>query len=405
MTSKPATDHATGTMPGASAAALAQAFAAFSETASQLEDSWQALDRESVRLRRELREARRNHAAQSRHHADLVRRLSALLEALPAGVLLVGADGIVQQANSAAALLLGEPVTGVSWSALRERALAAGSNGDADLCLRDGRRVQLSQKPLEPGSGRALLLTDVTEKRKIEDLLSRHRRLASLGEMAAALAHQIRTPLTAGLLYATNASRRELPQQQRDDLLARSISCLHDLERLISDMLRFARGAAASEQRFALDELLDSVETALGGILQPGQAVQVTRPASGVFLAGNRETLAGALLNLATNALQAAGPSAAVRIIAHASSLQAEISIVDNGPGIDEDLARRIFDPFFTSRPDGTGLGLSVARSIARAHQGEVALLSGTPGATTFVLRLPVAGREPSAGEEQRNVA
>ena len=170
-------------------------------------------------------------------------------------------------------------------------------------------------------------------------------------------------------------------------------------------MLQFARGAAASGQRFALDELLDSLETALGGILQPGQAVHITRPASRVFLAGNRETLAGALLNLATNALQAAGPAANVRIIAHASSLQAEISIVDNGPGIDADLARRIFDPFFTSRPDGTGLGLPVARSIARAHQGDVALLSGAAGATTFVLRLPVAGREPSAGKEQRNVA
>lgn len=347
------------------------------------------------------------------HSADPAQRLTALLDALPAGVLLLGADGMVQQANSAAALLLGEPVAGVSWTALRERALCPAEGSEGDLQLRDGRRVQLSQKPLQPGSGRALLLTDVTGQRKIEELLSRHRRLAAMGEMAAALAHQIRTPLTAGLLYASNASRRELPQPQRDELLARCITCLHDLERLIGDMLRFARGAAASGQHFALDELLDSVETALGGILRPGQSVRITRPAAGVCLSGNRETLAGALLNLATNALQAAGPAADVRIIAHASSLQAEISIVDNGPGIDDELARRIFDPFFTSRPDGTGLGLSVARSIARAHQGEVALASGTPGATTFVLRLPVASRDQAAGQEagqesgkeQRNVA
>ena len=112
-----------------------------------------------------------------------------------------------------------------------------------DLELRDGRRVNLAQKPLQPGPGRVLLLTDVTEKRKIEDLLARHRRLAAMGEMAAALAHQIRTPLAAALLYATNARRRELAAEQRDALLGKSIGCLHDLERLIGDMLQFARGA------------------------------------------------------------------------------------------------------------------------------------------------------------------
>jgi len=329
----------------------------------------------------------------------------AVLEAIPAGVLLVDADGIVQWANSTASRLLGAGIAGRSWTALREQALEASAGSEGDLLLRDGRRMQVAQQPLESGTGRVLLLSDVTERRKIENLLARHRRLAATSEMAAALAHQVRTPLAASLLYATNAARGDLPAERRSELLGKAVSCLHDLERLVGDMLQFARGSTVPDQHFALDELLDGVETALGGIVQPGQSVAIARPAARVILAGNRETLAGALLNLATNALNAAGPAARLRIIAHASRLQAEISVIDNGPGISADLARRIFDPFFTSRPDGNGLGLPVARAIARAHQGDVVLASGTPGATTFVLRLPAVRQETGPGTGQRNVA
>lgn len=322
----------------------------------------------------------------------------AVLEALPVGVLLLGADGVVQQANPAATRLLGDHVVGESWPRLRARSDASTSAHDGDLVLEDGRRLEVAQQTLAPRPGRLLMLSDVTEKRRIASLLARHRRLTATSEMAAVLAHQIRTPLSASLLYATNAGRDELPAAQRGELLGKAVACLHDLERLVGEMLQFARGSAIPDQQFTLDALLDGVETALGGILQPGQSLHISRAPAAVLIAGNRETLAGALLNLATNALAAAGPSARLRIIAHASRLQTELSVIDNGPGIDGRLAARIFEPFFTSRPDGTGLGLAVARSIARAHHGDIVLADGRPGHTTFVLRLPVIQQDGAAG-------
>jgi two-component system sensor histidine kinase FlrB len=123
------------------------------------------------------------------------------------------------------------------------------------------------------------------------------------------------------------------------------------------------------------------------------------------MLTGNRETLASALINLVTNALNIAGTAARVHVVARDAGLQAEVIVVDDGPGIAPELRERVFDPFFTSRPEGTGLGLSVARSIARAHGGDVTLVDGAAGSTTFALRVPVTTPEPLRRPQHRNVA
>lgn len=385
------------------APALAAAFEAFTAVSRELTASYEALEREASRLRAELGGANRRHLEDAGRNAELARQLSALLEAVPGGVLLIDGDGRVQHANAAAAALLGAPVLGETWDGLRTRATA--DAGQGDLRLADGRRVSIAQKPLQPGPGRVLLLTDVTGARRIDELLARHRRLAAMGEMAAALAHQVRTPLAAGLLYATNASRRELPPEQRDGLLDKAIGCLHDLERLIADMLQFARGATLAEDRFDLGQLLATVETSLRPIVAQGQSLAVTVPREPVMLSGNREALAGALINLATNALAAAGRDARVEISARTTGLQAEVLVRDDGPGVPAALRERIFDPFFTSRPDGTGLGLPVARSIARAHRGDVVLADAAAGRTTFALRLPLAAPADDRISHDREVA
>lgn len=343
-------------------AGLAAAFAAFTSASQQLSASYGAL----------------------------AGRLTALVEALPGGVLLLDGNDRVVDANATARDMFGATLDGERWDEVRARAGSTATDSKGEFLLRDGRHIALAQKTLTPGAGRVLLLTDVTGQRKLEELLARHRRLAAMGEMAAALAHQIRTPLAAGLLYASNARRGELTGEQRDVLLGKAIGCLQDLERLIADMLQFARGAHDAGERFGLDELLDGVECALAAILLPSQALRIERPGGAVTLTGNRETLTGALINLATNALEAAGEHADVRICARATPLGTEILVQDNGPGIAAGLQDRLFEPFFTSRAEGTGLGLAVARSVARAHRGDVTLVDATPGHTTFALRLPV---------------
>lgn len=224
--------------------------------------------------------------------------------------------------------------------------------------------------------------------KQLGEILSGHRRLSTVGEMAATLAHQVRTPLTAALLYAGNARRNDLPPARRTAQLDKAIACMRDLERLIADMLQFARGARPAETRFTVGELLAGVEDALAPIVDREQRLDIEAPAATCVIEGNRETLAGALINLASNALQAAGAGAHVRIGVETRPAAVLIRVRDNGPGVPAALRERIFEPFFTSRADGTGLGLAVARSVARAHGGELLLEDARRGHTTFTLQL-----------------
>ena len=232
-------------------------------------------------------------------------------------------------------------------------------------------------------------------ERDLDAVLARHQRLAALGEMAATLAHQIRTPLSSALLYASNAANVALAPERRDELLGRAIGCLHNLEQLVSDMLGFARGATASDAPVAVADIAMAVANSIPALVRDGQRLTVGTPPASAVVCGSREALVGAVLNLVTNALQAAGPKARVDAAFRLDGRNAEIAVADNGPGVPAALRQRIFEPFFTSRPDGTGLGLAVVRSVAEAHGGDVRLHSGdgpdsTDGAH-FVLRLPLA--------------
>jgi two-component system sensor histidine kinase FlrB len=249
------------------------------------------------------------------------------------------------------------------------------------------------------------LESEVQSLRKVDDVMARHQRLATMGEMATALAHQIRTPLSAALLYATNAQRPDIGAPQRNDLLGRAINCLHDLERLIGDMLQFARGEKLPRADFTLGDLIDSVSNAVRGSIGPGQTLSVTADPRDLTMYGSRESLAGAILNLVNNALQAAGTSGHVTVLGQRNGSRVEILVSDDGPGIEARIAAQIFEPFFTSRPQGTGLGLSVARSVARAHNGDIELLESPAGGATFALTLPVSETDGLSIDARREEA
>lgn len=378
---------------------LKEAFESFNFISGELQTSYRDLQNQVASLQDQLAEAERVSAEQADRNCELAQRLAALLEALPSGVVMLDDGGIIRVINSAATNLLGKPLQDTAWQSVCRRAFEDQTSEQGDLTLVDGRRISLAQKPMAPEPGRVLLLTDVTENRKFQELLDRHRRLAAMGEMAAALAHQIRTPLSAALLYTSNASRPELSADNRRDLLDKATNCLTDLEQLISDMLQFARGVRYADSSFTVDELLSAVERTLRPVLMNNQVLEISLPDSVVEINGNCEALVGAVQNLVNNALQSAGENARVNISVSTTGAWMDLRVVDNGPGIEADQIDKIFDPFYTSRPNGTGLGLAVVKSVAKSHGGFVSVeQTDRPGAT-FVLRIPV---NMTAMEEHR---
>ncbi|HEX7112563.1 MAG TPA: ATP-binding protein [Mizugakiibacter sp.] len=379
------------------ASELERAFALFNDTSRVLAESYRELEQQAALLRTQLAAADAARERESLARARIAERLHGLLEALPGGVVVLGGDGRVQECNAGARELFGALRPGEPWPAIAARAFGSDID-DGALRLADGRSVALSTRRL-PDGGEVLLFTDDSEARALQAKLARHERLSAMGEMSARLAHQLRTPLAAALLYASRLAEGGLnaatAQRLGDKIQAR----LRHLERLIADMLAFARGDGAGAERIAVEALLAEIVRAAGPQRAPGARLECTDASGGAALRGQRELLASALGNLAVNALQAAGAGGCVRIAAGRGGGRVRIAIRDDGPGIAAELAERIFEPFFTTRSGGTGLGLAVARAVVTAHGGEIAVHSEPGAGATFTVSLPEAdaGRVLSA--------
>jgi two-component system sensor histidine kinase FlrB len=248
---------------------------------------------------------------------------------------------------------------------------------------------------VDSAGGRIVLLHDVTETHRLRVQAERNERLAAMGEMAAQLAHQLRTPLAAALLYAGNLEMPELSEQNRVGIARKTVERLKALERLIQDTLLFARGEALGREEFSATELIDELRQTFEPLARRrGVTLDVQAEAGGADAArvtGNRKALAGALTNLLENALEAVDGAGTVTLSAHREGGQMTLAVRDNGRGIPADVVSRLFEPFFTTRAEGTGLGLAIARGVARAHGGGIDVRSVPGEGTEFILTLPLA--------------
>jgi two-component system sensor histidine kinase FlrB len=369
---------------------LQAAFLAFGSVSEQLSGAFDALRAQVADLRAELSEAR----AGKEHLAS---RLSALIKGLPGGVLVLDSDGMIQECNPVARELLGEPLLAQSFAAVLARAAtgAAGGTGE-DIELRSGRFANLSRRELHSG-GEVVLLADVTESHLMQVLLTRQQRLLTLGELAAGLAHQIRTPLAAALLYA---SQMTLPGRTPPDLARcaeKTVGSLKQLDKLVNDMLAFTHGGAAREA-VSVSALLEQVAQWLRPALRRGVRLTIRTQAPDLMVRANAPSLVSAVLNLATNALQAATADLDLELLARRTAGgRAQIVVSDNGPGVPAHIRERIFEPFFTTRTRGNGIGLAIVKSVVEAHQGSVSLAEapcGAPAGATFIIDLPAEESE-----------
>ncbi len=359
---------------------LQAAFRAFGAVSEQLSGAFDALRGQVAQLRIELCEANAG-------KENLAARLSALLKSLPGGVLVLDAHGVIVEINPAAEQLLGGPLLGQTFAAVLERAAVQASASPEHTELHSGRFVNVSRRDLG-ADGEVALLTDVTESHLLQVFLTRQQRLLTMGELAAGLAHQIRTPLATALLYA---SQMTLPDRSTGDLTRcgeKTVESLKQLDRLVNDMLAFAHGGAARET-VSVSALLEQVAQWLRPVLRRGIRLTIRTQAPNLTVRANAPSLVSALLNLATNALQAARADLDLELSAkRAADGRAQILVSDNGPGIPAHLRERIFEPFFTTRARGNGLGLSVVKSVIEAHHGSVRLAETGRGAT-FIVDLP----------------
>ncbi|KXU81448.1 sensor histidine kinase [Aeromonas enteropelogenes] len=319
-----------------------------------------------------------------------VSQLYAIFTALPTGVLLLDGAGVITRANPAALSLLGEPLEGELWRQVIARCFEPREDDGHEISLRDGRRVQLSTQPLPDQPGQLVFINDLTETRKLQDRVNHMKRLSALGNMAASLAHQIRTPLSAAMLYGANLANRTLKPESRSQFQQKLMDRLKDLEKQINDILLFARnGDNQVVTPISVQGLMAEVQAGAEAFcLQQGCELHIQAPEPDLCLLANSNALSGAINNLIANAQQAGADSLLVSAVR--SGTRVEMRVIDNGKGIPSHQLGQVFEPFFTTRSQGTGLGLAVVQSVVRAHQGEVSVASVPGEGTCFTLSFPL---------------
>jgi two-component system sensor histidine kinase FlrB len=209
--------------------------------------------------------------------------------------------------------------------------------------------------------------------------------------MAAALAHQMRTPLSAALLYASNLAARDLPVDKRTEFLSRLLDRLRRMEQLIEDMLALARSCRLSNEPLDVPNLWADFRAEIADDQQEGEfRIDWCGQAPQGRLLGNRSALFSIMGNLINNAREICGGRGRLGIsIDVIKSAILVICFSDDGPGIADGDCERIFEPFYSTREGGTGLGLAVARAVAVAHGGSLRAEACGSGAQ-FVLSLPL---------------
>ncbi|MDR0279001.1 MAG: PAS domain-containing protein [Paucimonas sp.] len=370
---------------------LEQAFALFDQMSTQLSQSYNLLEARVTELKGELEVVSAQRMAELAEKERLANRLQNLLDLLPGGVIVIDGHGLVREANPAACELLGEPLVGELWRQVIVRSFAPREDDGHEISLRDGRRLSISTRSLDAEPGQLVLLNDLTETRHLQDQLARHERLSTLGRMVASLAHQIRTPLSAALLYASHLAEQDLPLDTRQRFAGNLKERLHELEHQVRDMLVFARGELPLTDRLTPKALFQALQQAAQTQVH-GHEVRWQCDSHLGELLCNRDTLVGALLNLIENALQASDSCARLKIHLYRRGNTLRLSVSDAGAGIDAALLQRLGEPFLTTKTTGTGLGLAVVTAVARAHRGELLLRSRKGRGTCAIVTLPLLG-------------
>ena len=386
-------------------ASLTQAFHEFNVLSERLTSAYSQLEAQVAELTDELASSQTACDSEQLQKKQLADRLSALLEAMPAAVVLVDGRDRVDRFNPAAEALFEGLRWGRRWSEVLEENLIS-QLGSGDWLLQNELRVSVSQRPLGDG-GQILVMIDTTEQRQLEERLQRQSRLSDMGEMAAQLAHQIRTPLSTALLYGGQLGRADLSECQRSQFAAQLVEGLKHTEKLVSDMLAFSRGGSFTAKPVSLRRVIQQALDTLTPRLRARAvdlALAVDEAQEDTML-GNQDALVGVLCNLIDNALNHTHEGARIGISLCLTADRARVIVEDDGPGIPPDIRKHLFDPFFTTRERGTGLGLAVAQSVALAHGGGIKTCTSELGGACFELNLPLLGEPQQQTVSQGDVS
>jgi len=424
---------------------FADSYASFNRIINNLQRQYIALEEEFGEQNRQLIETNRKLVDMTGRNLKATEFLNGILTSISAGVIAVDRQGVVTHFNPAASVLLGIPVHRVPGSRYRD-VVPPGTPIDANAlrAVESGRGVESVEKSIDLPDGSRLLVSvstaiirddtgeavgavevfhDLSRLKKMEQELVRLTTLAALGEMAATIAHEVRNPLSGIGGFAALLKRDMAEDDPRQRLVDKITRGVENLNRTVTTLLNYTRFDELNKEDLVFGEFLrrtaeqyrhdhaDIVDGSTIEVVPPAQRPQSFKVRIDPML------LRQLFYNLYTNAIEAASRAVTIRItyaqLPRQTAVQkyadrvllgvdetvVETIIRDNGPGIAAEHLERVFSPFFTTKPDGNGLGLAVSWKVAKAHGGDILAANSTDGGAQFTLLIPAkidpVDREP----------
>jgi signal transduction histidine kinase len=387
--------HTSAALPTGSPVEVEVAIAEFSHVLEELHVAHAELADRAARMEQEL--------------AANVAELEAVLNGLPTGVVVRDADHAVRRANPVAQELLGEDesvLRGRTEVPVLDRLVADGTARPLSSDRSDQRLVALRRSPVTLSDGSAAgsveILDDRTELEAMAQRVTQQDKMAALGTMAGGIAHEIRNPLNAVRGFASLLAAR-VPEDGCEARWARLIEeGVDECDAIVGAVLAFA-----APERLCIERLNARVlcESAIGVVqrelARTGRDSEYTLSLCApddLAFDGDRIQMRQALRNLIANAVDVQPSGGLVRVEVTTAGTEIKFRVHDAGPGIPTDLAPRIAEPFFTTRADGTGLGLALVHTVARLHGGslKVPQTPGPLGGADMHLVLPIEALRPS---------
>lgn len=373
------------------------------------------LDR--ARLGRTTRRLRDEAARLTAARAELLAeqdKLQSVMDCMGDAMLFVTPTGAVTLHNRAALSLwpdrqIGEDLrvdpSRECWRRLREVIASPRSFEGHPLLQIDGRVFEATYARVCEADGRlvgvVMVARDITERIRANEAFVRSERMATIGRLAAALAHELNNPLGAMVLFAEEAVESLRPEDSLRDYLGTVLRNARLCRKIVRDLLEYSRQRPPERTVIVPSELLDDVARTLEPHCGRSGVVLETRVVAdlGRELYGDPDQLRQVLVNLGLNAIDAMPDGGRLRFaVMPAERDGIRIEVVDTGVGIADDDKERIFTAFYTTKAKGTGLGLAVVWDLVAAHGGTLALQSSPDAGSTFSVVLPPRGTSPFIG-------
>jgi PAS domain S-box-containing protein len=365
------------------------------------------------KLRDQEKELERLHRSEKERAAHSERLSEEVTRNMPAGLLVVNATGIISSANPAA-----EQTLGIRGLGFRRYSEALGEHskltGYIRACLAEGkifrreevehatpsgerRHLGVTISPIRKGdekiNGAICLLSDLTELSALQQQMQLKENLAALGELSAGIAHEFKNALATISGYAQMIRAEELGGEA-SDYADRILEQTRNITHVVTEFLKYARPLDIGDEPVELEAV---VERVISDVATAIPAVEVR--SEGVFgsVPGDEALLRQALLNLVRNAAEACvhisgGGKVLLKgeLTGAQPSASQRLTILDNGSGFAEDVLGKLFRPFYTTKAEGTGLGLAVVQKIVVQHGGQVEARNRPEGGAVFTVTLPL---------------